>query len=723
MSEGISSLFVVLKRRALPALSTFAAVIAGSTIYLAVAPPSYSISALMMLEDKRVSVSDLGRDLTQVSPARLDGASPLADQAELIKSQRVLEKAISSTFPEGKKGLTVEKLKKRLKVKIVPATNILELNYQAQDVALAVKLLNAITQAMIEENVKAISSKATKVREFLENEVPKAEKLLLTAEAAENEYRKASNIVSFEEQSKSIVESLANLEQQERTLLGQLGEVRSRVVSLEKITQAGPPTEAYANVRGGQDEELKNLRTKLADLEQQIVKTRLQFTQQHPKTIELIGEYNSIQNLYNRELARVSPGNQPIPKTNVAADPLSQELTSQLITNQMENAALGNKLRVVQYQKANLQARLAQLPLQQQPLTELTRKRKQAEESLKLLKRKLEEARIAEAQKVSNLKIIEEAKLPESPASPNPIIILLVASIFGIVLSTGMVLLLESMDTTLKDASEVEKLLKLSLLGTLPRLPITNLQKHEAEMFLDDANSVEPYRMLVKNIESGDHRKESRIVVISSTISGEGKSVVASHLGAVSAMLSRRTLIIDAGLHQPEQHRLFGLESQSGIVEVIEEGLSWKSLVKPTFINNLSVLTCGEKHRRPSQLVESNAMKSFLAEVRQSYDLVIIDTTSLNICADATTLSRYGDGMILVTRPGLTLKEVLEKGISELKHSNINLLGIVANGIKSPIKIHVPYPLNSNKSISFQTLESSAKLEGTGENLPSGFVR
>ena len=713
MSQGISSLLAVLKRQSLPAISTFAAVIAGSIIYLAVAPSLYFMSASIILEDKRVSVSELGRDLTQVSPARLDGSSPLADQAELIKSQRVLEKAISSTFPEGQKELTVGKLKKLLKVKIVPATNILELTYQDQDPALGAKLLNAITEAMIEENVKAIRSEATKIREFLENEVPKAEKLLLAAKAAESKYRKASNIVSFEEQSKSIVESLANLEQQERTLLGQLGEVQSRLVSLEKITR--PPTQAYANVRqayanvrSGQDEELKNLRTKLADLEQQIAKARLQFTRQHPKVIKLVGEYNSIQNVYNRELARVSPGNQPIPKTDIASDPLSQELTSQLISNQMENFALGNKLKIVQYQRANLQAKLAQLPIQQKPLTEFTRKREEAEESLKSLKRKLEEARIAEAQKVSNLKIIEEAKQPESPASPNAKIILLVASILGIVLSTSVVLLLESMDTTLKDASEVEELLKSSLLGVLPRLYTTNLQGQEAEGFLDDVNSIEPYRMLIKNIESGgSDRKQSRIVVIASTVSKEGKSVVASHLGAVSAMLSRRTLIIDADFYQPEQHKIFGLEPRSGIVEVIEKGLSWESVVKPTCINNLSVLTCGERHRRPSHLVESNAMKSLLAEVTQSYDLVIIDTTSMNTCADAVTLSSYGSEMILVTRPGFTLREVLQKGISELKHNNTKLLGVVANNLKNHNQTYVRYPLSDNQSTLSQPLISS----------------
>ncbi|MEO1377056.1 MAG: Wzz/FepE/Etk N-terminal domain-containing protein, partial [Cyanobacteria bacterium J06635_10] len=162
MEKGISSLLIVLKRRSLPALATFVAVIGGAFAYLNVTPRLYESSARLMLSRKQVSVSELGRDLSQVGNTIPGGASPLADQAELVKSQRVLEKAIEifhskyTQYPRtdkqsfGEDGLTTEYLRKNLSVKIVPATNILQLSYENQNPVLAARLLNAVSEAMVD---------------------------------------------------------------------------------------------------------------------------------------------------------------------------------------------------------------------------------------------------------------------------------------------------------------------------------------------------------------------------------------------------------------------------------------------------------------------------------------------------------------------------------------------------------------------------------------------
>lgn len=284
MEKGISFFVSVLKRRSLPALAAFAAVFAGAGIYLAVTPRMYETSARLMLDDKRASVSELGRDLTQVSSNTPGGPSPLADQAELVKSQRVLKRAIqifqeSNNTPQIK--LTTEDLNKNLKVKIVPATNILELSYQSKDPKFAARIVNAVSVAMERESAETIRQEAANVRNFLQQEVPQARKRVEEAEREENKYRQSSGIVSFDEQTKSLVESLANLEEQERTLSAQLKDVRSRDASLRKITDTKALDKAYASVRGGQDDQLKELRSKLTELETKLVEVRARFTEDH----------------------------------------------------------------------------------------------------------------------------------------------------------------------------------------------------------------------------------------------------------------------------------------------------------------------------------------------------------------------------------------------------------------------------------------------------------
>ena len=715
MEKGVVTLLAVLKRRSLPALATFSAVICGAIAYLEVTPRLYDTSARLILDDQKVSVSDFGRELSQGRSSTPGGSNPLADEAELIKSQRVLQRAVKKAFPNANLTTTqikkkIEELSSGLKVKIVPATNILEVSYQDKNPILATKLVNAVSQAMVEDSTEVIRKEAASVVEFLSKEVPLARYRLEDAEKAENRYRRSSGIVSVDDQTKSLVDSIANLENQERTLTTQLQEAKSRDTSLRQVTDAKALNSAYATVRGGQDAQLKALRDKLTEAETKLVEARTKLTEDHPVVQEWIAQRDSLSKLYKEQLNRVSPGNHVIAPATVAGDQISQDLTSKLISNDIERSAVEKSLKVVQANRAQLQARLEDLPLKQQPLTALVRQRQEAAASLKLLQSKLEEARVAEAQLVGNIQIIEAAQAPTLPTSPKHKAVLAIATVFGAVLAIGVVLLLEIMDNTLRDPSEAEELLNLPLLGVLPRLPAKTLILEPAEQFLDDVGLLEPYRMLFKTLEFRSP-EQLRVIVVSSSISGEGKSVVASHLAAVSAMLSWRTLIIDADLRRPVQHTLFNLTPQPGISDVINGEKSLQQAVQPTNIDNLDVLTCGDLRGRPSQLLESVAMKSLLELASQEYDLVIIDTPPVSASADAASLSRHSDGVMLVTRPGFTLKEVLSRAVSELTQNRIPMLGVVVNGMTSSTEQYYRYPVKSYPSVKRLTAPSKSRQE------------
>ncbi|BCL39486.1 GumC family protein [Nostoc sp. MS1] len=718
MGKGISTLLGVLGRRGFPAITVFAAVIGASFAYLKVTPRLYESSARLMLEDKKASVSELGRDLTEINSSGI-GRNPLADQAEFLKSQPVLQLAISKLNRQQgnstQKKLSPSDIKSRLKVVIVPATNILELRYQSPNPQETAQVLNAVSQAMVEENIKTINSEATKVREFLSLKVPEARQRLQQAELAETRYRQQSGVVAADDQTKSLVGSLADLENQERTLAAQLQEARSRDASLRQVTDAKNINTAYVSVREGQDEQLKALRTKLFDIETKLIEARTKFKETHPTVLDLVQQRDEIRALYGQQMARVSPSNQTANFQNLANDQISQNLISELITNDITRVAVENKLNAIHQMRADIQRRLALIPIQQQPLTVLTRQREEAAQSLKFLQSKLEEAQIAEAQKVSNIRILETAVAPDLPSSPKRSVILVMATFFGSILAVGLVLLLELMDNTLHDAAEAEELLKLPLLGVLPRLPATKLSLEPAEQFLDDLGLVEPYRMLLKNLEFRNV-DDLRVIVVSSPLSGEGKSVIVSHLAAVCAMLSRRTLIIDADLRKPSQHTLFNLPPRPGITDVIDGKRPLLNAVQSTAVDNLSVLTCGELRGRPSQILESPAMKALVAQAAEYYDLVIIDTPPLSACADAATLSQMSDGVILATRPGFTLKEVLQRAVSELNQNRIPVLGVVVNGMTNGTEKYYRYPSQEYPSLLSRPLQRLKSLGSSARN-------
>jgi capsular exopolysaccharide synthesis family protein len=203
--------------------------------------------------------------------------------------------------------------------------------------------------------------------------------------------------------------------------------------------------------------------------------------------------------------------------------------------------------------------------------------------------------------------------------------------------------------------------------------------------------------MLFKNLEFST-AENLHTFVVSSTISGEGKSIVSSHLGAISAMLSRRTLIIDADLRKPAQHKIFNLMLQPGIAEVLQGTKSLTQAIQPTEIENLWTLTCGNFYGNASQVLESPAMRDIINEASEHFDLVIIDTPPLTVCADAITLSRITEGLLLVTRPKFTVKETLQRTITELSRIQIPILGVVMNEVNSQNQKYSPYSNQHNAS-------------------------
>ena len=691
MDKSFSLIHGVFGRWRLPALATFMAVMAGAIGYLVFAPSIYEATVKILVDNKQLSVSELGRELTE-KPELLN-ANPIATQAELAKSERILNRALTQASLQGLNDLPqVDQFRKDLKVTILPDTGILGMTYRSKDPKLAFGLLNLVSQLMVQENASTNRSAVTSLRKFLEAEVPKKRRQLMEIEAAESNYKRSSGVVSLTNQTDALVSSLSELQNQERLLAAQIREARARDVSLRGLTNTKSIKKTFEAVRVGQDEGLKALRTKLAELEALVVTNRSRLGDSHPDLLAAVEQRDAVKAQYVKQLSRITKTVSKNPDNGDSSE-LSQDLASKLIVNEVERSGYERKLASVSMQRAELQATLKQLPAKEQNLVELARSREEGATALTLLQRKLSEARMTEAQLVSNISILDMARLPTDPAWPNKPVVLVLAIVTGIVLVIGVVLLLEALDGTLRGEADVEKLLKLPVLGVLPVLPSSALKRGTPEVFLDDLGTFESYRMLLKTLEF--RSQGIRVVVVSSTIAQEGKSLVASRLASVSASLSRRTLIIDADLRRPVQHELFGVRARPGLSHVIE-GLPLIRAVQPTAIPNLSILTFGEIYRRPSQLIESTQMRELLEQAAEQYDLVIIDTPPVTSCADAALLSRNSDGMLFVTRPNMTAREVAQRAISELNKNRVHILGVVVNGTTNQTEAYYQYPIQSS---------------------------
>lgn len=675
----------VLKRRFLPAIATFGATLIASAAYLWTVESEYIASARLIVDERSVSISELGQELTASRTDPPGDANPLATESELVKSQRVIEKALTLLAEDGKAidQLEPRAISKGLSVKIIPATNILEVSYRTNQPAQAADILNAILRAMVADSAEAIRSEASSVRTFLEAEVPKLQSRLAEAESAESEYRQQNRLVAPEQQAVKLIESLSALEETENQLSAQLQGAVTRDRQLQQLTDVSSLSQAYAAVRVGQNSELQDLRQQLLVLETQVIDSQSRLGDQHPDLLALLEQRDQTRALYSQQVALQAANTAGIAPENIAADDLSQDLLSQLILGDVERSALESRLQVIQAERTRLESLLTELPAQQKPLATLIRQKEEVEASLALLQNKLEEARIAEAQLISNVRIIDKANVPLSADWPQPRAIIVLAIAAGTVLAAGVVVLLELLDDAIHSATDLNSLTQRPCLGTLPKLPGATLQLYHPEPFLDNPALVEPYRMLLQTL-AFRAQNQCRIIVITSALADEGKSIVASHLAAVAALLSRRTLLVDIDLRRPSQATLLNQPSTPGLTTVLAEKHSLSEAIQTTPLENLWLLPHGELSNRPSVVLEQIVRQNLLKEAAQHFDYVVIDTPPVTSCADAMTVAQQSDGTILIARSGFTPRPALRQAIADLENSGISLLGVVMNGGNIP---------------------------------------
>ena len=687
--HNIDRLQAIVYRHGWAGLLAFASVIGGALVYLALAPRFYQAQVQMHFnETSSTSVSNLGRDIAQQPGGE---AKSLATQQELIRSKRILEQAyqIYQQEADGKEEAVISlgQIRPYLKVKTVPGTQIIQLLFENEYPKDAALLANLIAKTTIQDNVDTIRSKARSARQFLEVQLPQKREKLIQVEKTIGKFKGAYGLISIIDSegrasldTQQLSQTLASLQGEARSLTIQLQEVQTRNSNLRAITNANTTQDTYVAVRSGQDSQLQTLREKLTDLEAQISSLRSTVTENHPTLIQLQQERDEVRALYAQQLAKFGGDGTGLDNPeSIASDQVSQDLSTRLIQGEIEASALTQKLVAVRNALAQVESRRRQFPVLEQIFSKLSRQREAAASSLQLLERKLDEARIAEAQVVSNLRIVEWADSPRTPSSPKTVVVMVLAIAAGIVMAVVTIVLRELFDRKVHNITQISELVRLPVLSVLPTLPAAEEDLLRPELFFKDAALVEAYRALLKSIEfrfMGD----LKVLVVSSTISGEGKSIVSAHLAAVAAMLSRRTLIIDADLRRPTQHQRFNLGAQPGITDVILGDVSLADAVKPTGIGNLSAITAGSSHIYPSRFFESEGMDIVLRQAAASYDLVIVDTPPVTGCVDALTLCHKGNQLLLVARPELTEKTLLQQSVAELTDNGIGILGVAVNG-------------------------------------------
>lgn len=276
------------------------------------------------------------------------------------------------------------------------------------------------------------------------------------------------------------------------------------------------------------------------------------------------------------------------------------------------------------------------------------------------------------------LSVITPAAAPSKPAAPNPRVNFALGMFLGLSLGVAGAILRTTLDTKIRGESDVRRVTDAAVLGGItfdsdaikrPLLTQVPNQSPRAEFF----------RQIRTNLQFAHVSHDSKAVLVTSSLPGEGKSTTAANLAIALAQGGQSVVLVDADLRRPRVDEYFGLERNAGLTTALVGRADVEDLLQPWGDDELYVLTAGQVPPNPSELLGSRSMKVLITRLESKFDAVIIDAPPLLPVTDAAVLAQQVGGVVLVVGASKVKLRDLEKSLSNLEMVEADLLGVVMN--------------------------------------------
>jgi len=661
------------------AIIVVTAVVLGVVATLLITP-KYKASAQVLIEDQADQIIE-GSELQKVGAAGWDTDRFLQTQLGIIQSRslaRVVVKSgrfagddsffteLGESVPDNK-GLAgsqlaasreneaVDLLLQNLKVDLPRESRIATLTVISRDAALSAKLANLYAERYVEYNLNQKYQSSAYARQFLGDQLSEARAKLTQSEHDLNQYARAAGLIRITSQSSSGPEESA-LSVTNSSLV-QLNEAASKAVADRITTEdrwktlSNQPALSVPEVNSNQAiQQLVSEKTKIEG----------ELAEEQSRHLE---EYSTVKSK-RAQLAeldrRISLLAESIKKSARLDFEAAAEREKSLLSrvNMLQNDALNEQDRGVQY---SVLKRVADT---NRALYET------------LLSRYNQINATAGASN-NNITIVDRAEVPRDPSSPNLIINLAVALLLGLAAAGGAVFLREIFDDAIRTPDDVERKLDIRLLGLIPRL---GDDEDIDERIADRRSGVsEAYRSLVTNLQYSTATGLPQVLTITSSKEAEGKSTTARTIARDVASLGKKVLLVDTDLRRPTLHRVMGEEGKSGLTDILTGNRSFDQVVVHSDIEMLDYISGLPTPPDPALILSGGGLATFLAQARERYEFVVIDSPPLLGLSDAVILASHADGVLFVIDGAGFHRGAVKSALRRLALVGANVLGVSLN--------------------------------------------
>jgi uncharacterized protein involved in exopolysaccharide biosynthesis/Mrp family chromosome partitioning ATPase len=652
--------------------------------------PLYRATAVVSVERTFNVATLLLRDVVRMSPT-----GDLETQAALVKGFPVLGRAAQKLglspvaapaeepAPPGHRDV-VEQLAQQIEVRHDSRTSLIEIVATSSDPELAARVANAVAEAFQEHDTESRARQVVEARRFIEGQLEEVGQRLQGSEDRLKRFQEANRVLLLHDDVRAAVTRLADHEVERERLQRDIGVTELQLRLLDTRSEEGAPG------ADGSDPTLTRLKASLHDLVLERETLLLTLRPAHPQVRAVDAR---IENL-RRQLNEVATANR---------DRLHDAHSSKL---RMLKAQAARLTQVI----GELQARQATLPAVTLDAARLERDVKVDERLFSLLKERRQEVLIKEKEQVAEVTLVKLASPAPAPINPpQPMQQALVALVLGLVVGLVLALIVETLDTSIGAADDLESLLGTTVVGVIPYLPpetpaadaddVSNRQAFLATLFRGTSSVAEAFRGLRTNILFATLERQVKALLITSAAQGEGKTTVAINLSVALAQLGKKTLLIEADLRYPFVRRVFGIVPKvPGLTDVVLGSTSladatlgfadlmlgrsgMESLLDSPGMDNLFLLPSGRRALNPAELLSSEAMGRLLAEARERFDYVIVDSAPVLSVADTLIMAAQMDGILSVVRTGTVPRAGLRRAKTLLDGTRTAMVGVCLNGV------------------------------------------
>lgn len=567
--------------------------------------------------------------------------------------------------------------KSNLRVALLPNSRIIEVHYRSSDPQMAATIVNTLMQTYVENNFKARFESTMQASDWLQKQLVDMQMKVETSQEKLVRYQKEHEILGIDEKQNIITEKLDELNK----ALTMAESDRMDKEALYRMVQAGDQDAiASASVAASDSAGassgsalLESLRSKQADLRIQAADLNTQFGPSYPKLAQL-----------NSQLKEVDWEIQSETK-KIVAKVRGRYMTSLQRENMLRDALDKQKQEANKLNESAIEYNL------------LKRDADTYRQLYEGLLQKLKEAGVSAGLKSNNFRIVDAARAPSGPIEPNIPRNLLFALVLGSATGIGLAFLLEGLDNTIRSTEQAQMISGLAPLGMIPlgsksaregpnpkRLVIAS-SKEAVELVTQvrpQSQMAESYRALRTSLLLSNLGSPPKVIMVTSALPQEGKSTTSINCAVVLAQKGVRVLLIDADLRRPSIHKTLGMGPRSGLSNVLTGSTTLEqAIARTTVLPNLHVLPAGTPPPNPAELLASANMRDVLAELRQQYDHIVVDTPPSLSVTDAVVLSPRADAVVLVIRSGQTTKQALRRSRDILAQVSAKVVGVLLNAV------------------------------------------